>query len=160
MTLRFERLQRAHDRTAFSCGVPVLDEFLQRSALQNAKAGLSTSHVLVDSGAPRQILGYMTICTAEIELAGLQEADRRRLPRYPVPALRLARLAVATEVQKRGYGELMIGEAVGRALAIREQAGVRVLLVDALDDRAAAYYESYGFRRAAIGVRVLYLPLG
>lgn len=160
MTLRLERLARTHDRAGFTCGVPGLDAFLQRSALQNARDGLSTTHVLVEDKAPRKILGYMSVCAAEIELTGLHEADRRRLPRYPVPALRLARLAVAREQQRRGHGELMIGEAVCRALAVREQAGVRVLLVDALDEAAADYYETYGFRRARVGGRVLYLSLG
>lgn len=160
MTLRFERLSRTHDRAAFTCGVASLDAFLQRSALQNARDGLSTTHVLVQSRHPKRILGYLSASTAEIELAGLQPADRRGLPRYPVPALRLVRLAVATSAQGRGHGELMLGEAVRRALAVREQAGVRVLLVDALDERAAGFYQAYGFRPTTRNGRLLYLPLG
>lgn len=160
MTLRFEPLSRRHDRAHFRCGEPSLDEFLARYALQNQKAGLTTTHVLIDEAMPRAILGYMSLSAAQVALEDLQEADRARLPRYPVPALRLTRLAVAQDRQGRGYGELLLGEAVNRCCAMREHAGVRVLVVDALHECAAAFYERYGFRPTGRTAGTLYLPLG
>lgn len=160
MSLRFERLARRHDRAGFSCGEPVLDEYLRQYALQNQQAGLSTTHVLVDEAMPRAILGYMSLSAAQVALDDLQEADRLRLPRYPVPAMRLTRLAVAQAHHGCGYGDALLGEAVNRCLAMREHAGIRVLVVDALHERAMAFYERYGFRRTGTAALTSYLPLG
>jgi hypothetical protein len=47
-----------------------------------------------------------------LQLHDLLPADRRRLPAYPLPAVRLSRLAVATEAQGKGYGRLLLGHAM------------------------------------------------
>ena len=90
----------------------------------------------------------------------LQPDDRKRLLRYPVPAVRVGRLAVAVDAQRRGIGRLLIGHAVDCALAVRGQLGVRVRLVDALNDEAEAFDCRHGFRPTAPGRASLYLQLG
>ena len=158
---RVERLSpKRHDRAGFACGEPTLDRYLREQAAQHHRDGIATTHVLVDASSPARILGYYTLSAAQLQLSELQQADRLRLPRYPVPAVRMGRLAVCVDEQRQGYGGLLLAHAVARCLDLRGQLGVRVLLVDALDERAAAFYRAYGFRRAAESVRVLYLPLG
>lgn len=149
-----------HDRQAFSCGEPSLDRYLKQQATQHHREGVSTTHVLVDDALPEQVLGYYSLAAAQLLLTDLQESDRKRLPRYPVPAIRLGRLAVASQVQGKGHGELLLGHAVTRCLSLREQLGVRVLLVDALHEKATSFYLAYGFRLATAQASVLYLPLG
>lgn len=151
---------KRHDRAGFACGEPALDAYLQRQAAQHHRDGIATTHVLVDEAAPHRILGYYTLSAAQLLLTGLQESDRRRLPRYPVPAVRMGRLAVAADEQGKGYGEALLANAVSRCLDLRGHLGVRVLLVDALHDKAAAFYRAYGFRPSADQARTLYLPLG
>lgn len=151
---------RRHDRAAFDSGEPSLDRYLREQAVQHHRDGISTTHVLVLHEAAKEILGFYTLSAAQIRLTDLQEADRKRLPRYPVPAIRIARLAVARVQQRRGYGELLIAHAVNRCLALRAELGVRVLLVDALHERAAAFYARYGFRPTTEAAVRLYLPLG
>lgn len=151
---------KRHDRSEFTCGEPSLDRYLRELALQHHDAGISTTHVLVDDEAPSRVLGYYTLSAAQLLLTELQEADRKRLPRYPVPAIRMGRLAVATSEQGKGHGDFLIGHAVARCLALREHLGVRVMLVDALNDEAAAFYRDYGFRDVAESSRSLYLALG
>lgn len=161
MTLRFALLDPdAHDRASFRCGTPSLDDYLHRYAGQNHRQGLATTHVLVAEDAPCAILAYASLATAQIELTDLQEADRARLPRHPVPALRLARLAVHIDHQRQGHGARMLGYALDKALGVREVAGVRVLIVDAIDAAACAYYEAYGFQKTTSGASTLYLTLG
>ncbi len=92
-------------------------------------------------------------------LTDLKESDRRRLPRYPVPAVRMGRLAVSTSVRGKGYGGLMVGHAVDRCLNLRDELGVRVLIVDALNGNAASFYRAYGFLETSDHARTLYLPL-
>ena len=151
---------KRHDRAGFACGESSLDAYLQQLAVQHHRDGISTTHVLVDDAAPGRILGYYTLSAAQLLLSALQERDRKRLPRYPVPAVRMGRLAVAAGEQGKGYGELLLANAVKRCLSLREQLGVRVMVVDALNEKAADFYRAYGFRVTADQARTLYLPLG
>lgn len=162
MTLRFELLDPAtHARASFRCGEPSLDDFLARYASQNHRSGLATTHVLIDEAAPARILGYASVAMAEVRLDALQDQDRARLPRYPLPALRLARLAVDETAQGQGHGEALLGFVIDRARTLRAtEVGVCLVVVDALHARAAAFYEQYGFRPTAHDALTLYYPLG
>lgn len=150
---------RRHDRNAFDCGVPALNGYLRRQASQHHRDGIATTHVLVEDDAPTHILGYYTLAAAQLLLSDLVAADRRRLPRHPVPAARLARLAVALHEQGQGLGEALLQDAVKRCLLLRAELGLRVLIVDAKDAQAAAFYESFGFRRTAHAALTLYLSI-
>lgn len=133
---------------------------MQQQAGQHQRDGIATTHVLTDDSDPAHILGYCSLAAAQLQLHDLQAADRRRLPAYPVPAVRLGRLAVATEAQGKGYGSLLLGHAMNCSAALRVHLGVRVLLVDALDERAAAFYRLHGFKECAENALTLYLSLG
>ena len=151
---------RRHDRAAFSCGEPTLERYLREQAAQHHRAGIATTHVLVAEDDPSRILGYYALSAAQLLLDELRDEDRRRLPRYPVPAVRMGRLAVASAEQGKGLGGLLVAHAVARCLGLRKELGVRVLLVDALNDTAVKFYEAYGFRTTSDKARTLYLPLG
>lgn len=161
MALLFALLDtRLHQRASFHCGVPTLDTYLQQQAGQHQRDGIATTHVLADDSDPPRILGYCSLAAAQLQLHDLQPADRRRLPAYPVPAVRLSRLAVASDVQGSGYGRLLLGHAMNCCMTLRGQLGVRMLIVDALDERAAAFYRLHGFHETAEHALTLYLPLG
>ena len=159
-----ERLDAArHDREGFSCGEPSLDAYLRPRASQHQRDGISTTHVLVENDGDSLVLGYYSLAAAQLQLSELQEADRRRLPRYPVPAIRMARLAVAISEQGKGHGDFLLAHAVARCLDLRQQLGVRVMLVDALHEKAARFYQAYEFRDVSDAGgkgESLYLPLG
>lgn len=161
MALQFTPLEpRLHKRADFHCGVPALDSYLQQQAGQHHRDGIATTHVLTNDSEPARVLGYCSLAAAQLQLHDLQAADRRRLPAYPVPAVRLGRLAVAIEVQGKGYGRLLLGHALNCCLTLRGQLGVRLLVVDALDERAAAFYRLHGFTETADRALTLYLSLG
>lgn len=162
MALYFTLLDtRWHHRDSFSCGEPTLDVYLHERAGQHQRDGIATTHVLIDDADAGCILGYCSLAAAQMNLQDLQPADRKCLPDYPVPAVRIGRLAVSGDRQGNGYGRLLLGHAVNCSLQLRQQLGVRVLLVDALHDKAVAFYRAYGFRLtiAELG-QTLYLPLG
>jgi GNAT superfamily N-acetyltransferase len=151
---------RRHDRDGFDCGAEPLNAYLRTQASQHQRDGIATTHVLFEDTAPSHILGYYTLAAAQMSLDDLQPADRHRLPRYPLPAARLARLAVDQREQGHGLGASLLQDAVKRCLQLRGDMGVRVLLVDAKNDRAAAFYRLHGFRKTAENATTLYLPLG
>lgn len=151
---------RLHDRAGFTCGAPSLDTYLREQAGQHQRDGIATTHVLADDAKPRHILGYCSLAAVQLNLSELQPADRKRLPAYPVPAVRMAKLAVSADAQGHDYGRLLVGHAANCACALRETLGVQVLLVNALDKNVARFHRAYGFRETMANSHTLYLPLG
>lgn len=161
MALQFTLLDgRLHDREGFACGTPALDSYLHQQAGQHQRDGIATTHVLADDNEPARILGYCSLAAAQLHLHELQLSDRKRLPTYPVPAVRIGRLAVAISAQGCGYGRFLVGYAANCAKALRVTLGVRVLVVDAKDNRAARFYAAFGFQPSVEKALTLYLPLG
>lgn len=150
---------RHHDREGFTCGVAALDAYLHQRAGQHQRDGIATIHVLIDDAQPTHILGYCALSAGQLHLDELREEDRKRLPAYPVPAIRVGRLAVSTSEKGKGHGRLLLGHAVNLALAVRKSMGVRVLVVDAKDAQAAAFYEGFGFHQTTKAALTLYLPI-
>lgn len=149
-----------HDRKRFECGVPALEDYIRRFADQHRRRGISSVFVLADSARPEHILGYYTLSAAEVDGERLAPADRKKLPRYPVPCFRMGRLACRSDQQGRGLGKLLVGCAVDRCLKARQQVGAFALIVDAKDDAAASFYMHFGFNRFMDAELALYLPLG
>jgi predicted GNAT family N-acyltransferase len=149
-----------HEREGFECGVPALNEYLHRLAEQHRRRGISSVHVLTDSAQPERILGYYTLSAAEVDAQRLTEAERKKLPRYPVPCFRLGRLACRADQRGLGLGKLLLGCAVDRCLKARQQVAAYALVVDAKDDAAKAFYVHFGFKALQDATLTLYLPLG
>jgi len=149
-----------HDRNGFDCGVPELNDYLRRLADQHRRKGVSTPFVLVDTDAPRTILGYYRISAAQVDATELSEPDRKKLPRYPVPCFRIGRLAVSKTGQGQGIGKLLVACAVERCLKARRDVAAYALIVDAKDANARRFYEHYGFVAFASAPLTLYLGLG
>lgn len=149
-----------HDRAGFRCGVPELDDYIQRFAAQQVVRGVSAVYVLIDSEQPSQILGFYTLSAAQVDVMQIAESDRKKLPRYPVPCFRMGRLACSVTHRGQGVGKLLIGCAVDRCLHARKQVAAFALLVDAKGESAKAFYQHYGFTPCADSPLTLYLPLG
>lgn len=161
MTLTVQELDaRRHDRTGFDCGVEVLNRYLKNLAAQHRVKGIATTFVLVDTERPAQILGYYALSAAAIELQKLTEADRKGLPDYPIPAVRIGCLAGSVSARGRGIGELLLQNAIKRVLQARGTLGVFAIVVEAKDAQAEAFYRKYGFRLCDSQSRQWYLPLG
>jgi GNAT superfamily N-acetyltransferase len=138
------RLRREDDRSAFRSGNSDLDRFFLRYAGQNQfRHAIGTTWVAVGNGP---ILGYVTVSPTQVAVDDLPAARRGRLPRYPVPALRLARLAVAEAARGRRIGSLLVQAVLDLALLMRSQVGCWAVVVDAKPS-AVGFYDSLGFER-------------
>lgn len=116
--------------------------------------------MLTDDGQPERILGYYTLCAAQISVESLPEPERRKLPRYPIPCFRLARLASHKDERARGLGRTLLGLAVDRCLKAQQHMAAHALIVDAKDEPAAAFYQHFGFVACVDQPLLLWLPLG
>lgn len=141
---REEAITRAHNRKAFDCGEPTLNDYLVRYARQNHESGGAKTFVAVPPDEPTRILGYYSLSPASIDYARTPALLRRGLGRYEVPVFRLGRLAVDRTAQGQGLGGQLLIAAGMRCLAVAAQVGGVALLIDALNERAAQWYSGYG----------------
>jgi ribosomal protein S18 acetylase RimI-like enzyme len=156
--LRFEPLGAAHDRAAFSCGVEALDNYLRQQAAQHVKKRVALAFVLTPDG--RTIAGFYTLSQYAVELDAIPDALAAKLPKYPfVPATLVGRLAVSSKFQSQGLGELLLIDALNRCLCASRQVASAAVIVDAKDDRGAAFYKKYGFIELPEIPRRLFLPM-
>jgi GNAT superfamily N-acetyltransferase len=155
MDLVVEPLASHHNRTAFSCGVPSLDAYLHQQAGQDRRRDLAVCYVLHDRGSA-EITGYYALSATSIEPTALPPALAKRLGRYPVlPATLLGRLAVDARFTGRGMGGLLLLNAMRRTL--HTGIGSLAIVVDAIDERAATFYERFEFQRIEDSRLRLYL---
>lgn len=153
-------LSRNHDRDTFDCGSEALNLFLRATARQHQDRGISRTFVLVEpeSAAPNRVIGFFTLSACEGIASDLPPSLARRLPRN-LPAVRLGRLAVDRQFQRRGFGGALLVEAIRRVAATATQIGIAGLFVDAKDDQAAAFYRKFGFVPLPSNPNRLFLPL-
>jgi GNAT superfamily N-acetyltransferase len=109
------------------------------------------------SDVPGKIAGYYSLSAASFEKDERPPALAKRLPRYPVPAAVLGRLAVDRERCGHGLGETLLADAIGRVVRTSKTIAIYAIIVDA--ERAGAFYERYGFRAFASEKRRLFLPI-
>lgn len=152
---------RRHDAKGFSCGAEEMDVWLRRYAKRSQRDSLTRVFVLVEGeGEGKQaVLGYFALSMCAVEVSALAEEDRARLPRYPVPAVLMTRLAVASSAQGRGLGAALLYKAANKALLASELVAARLFIVDALDEQAARFYQRFGFAPSPDEPARLYIGL-
>jgi len=145
------------DRTSFDCSVEALNDYLKKYAKNNHIKGIGKTFLLIDSF--KSLAGYYTVSMAEILYENLPEQSRKKLPRYPLPAMRIGRLAVDIKYQGLGLGSRLLVDALRRAINLFDDIGIYSVLVDAKNESAVHFYEHYGFIRFPDRSNTLFLPI-
>lgn len=149
-------LDATHVLDRFDCGNDVMNAWLKSRALKNQDEGATRTFVATDDSDA--VLGYYALAVGFCSRADAPGNISRGMPE-PIPVMILARLAIDRTAQGQGLGRQLIADAVIRTLRVATDAGVRALLVSAIDAPAAAYYEKLGFVRARQNTDVLMLRL-
>jgi GNAT superfamily N-acetyltransferase len=150
-------IELADSTVSFDSGEASLDRYLADRALANHVSGFARCYVCINSESGR-VVGYYTLSAVAAEHAELPGRARRNAPN-PVPAVLLGRLAVDRLAQGSGLGRLLVRDAILSTLAAADRIGVRLLLVHALHDEAAAFYAALGFKPSPTDPHHLYLLL-
>ncbi|WP_341738935.1 GNAT family N-acetyltransferase [Microcoleus sp. CAWBG640] len=160
MVLIIEPLDSSrHHRELFCCGQDSLDNYIRKQASQDLKKKVAIVFVLVDS-PNTDVIAYYTLSAYTIELADLNESFAKKLPRYPLlPATLLGRLAVDRTYQGQHLGELILIDALTKALLATAQVASLAVIAEALDEPAANFYQKYGFQKFKQNPMKLYLPM-
>ncbi len=156
MTLRRpEPLTPAHDLSQFFSGHPTLDDWLTRHALRNQVSGASRTYVVCEGPA---VVAYYSLATGSIDRRVAPGRVRRNMPNE-IPVMLLGRLAVAADRQGQGLGTALLRDASLRTLNAAKIAGIRAVVVHAIDDAAARFYRDRGFLPSSNDPRTLFLPM-
>jgi GNAT superfamily N-acetyltransferase len=150
-------IEPSDNTSDFDSGEGSLDRYFAERALTNHLADLGRCYVCID-GDTNNVLGYYTLSAVAVEHADLPGKVRRNAPN-PVPAVLMGRLAIDTKAQGSGLGRFLVRDAIVSVLAAAERIGVRILLVHALHEQAAGFYETLGFKRSPTDPLHLYLLL-
>lgn len=130
-----------HDASEFSSGEPSLDDWLRRHASVAAAAGAAATWVLCRDAV---VVGYYALAMGSVR-RHLSPSRLGRGQPDAVPVLLLARLALDAREQGIGLGADLLRDALIRAIAGARHYGARAVVVDAIDDRASAFYRHHGF---------------
>ena len=146
-------------RKTFDCGEPSLNQYLHRYASQDIRRRVNRVFVASPPDATQQVIGYYSLSAGGLDATDLPEEFRRRLPRYPVPVVLLGRLAVAKSHQGKGLGAILIADALQRIVQASRVMAVFAVIVDALNDRVAEFYQQFGFIPLPSQPLKLFLPM-
>ncbi|MEO8882471.1 MAG: GNAT family N-acetyltransferase [Devosia sp.] len=137
-----EPLTATHDVSEFTCGKPTLDHWLKTRALSNQEKGFTA--VLVVHEAAR-VVGYYGLAPTAVVPNTMPRSIRTGQPPDPVPCLLLGQLATDVGWAGRGIGTGLLKHALQRCVTAAGLVGGRALMVNAIDDEAAAFWQRRGF---------------
>jgi GNAT superfamily N-acetyltransferase len=133
-----------HDRAAFSCGVTALDDWFRLRAGQDEKRNVARVFVAIDDQLG--IVGFYSLSSFILAVADLPPEQAKRLPRYDViPVALIGRLARDERVRGEGVGDVLLADAVRRVIGAARSLTVFAIVVEATDEKAAAFYCDFGF---------------
>ena len=144
MPVSIRPLDKGHDRSGFSSGQSELDDWFRRRASQDERRNVA--RVFVASEDDAQVIGFYSLSSFTLALEDLPDDVARKLPRYDaIPAALIGRLARDVRARGKGIGELLLADAIQRILGAGRILAVLAIVVDAKDQNASAFYQSFGF---------------
>ncbi len=158
MMWEIQRLTKKHDRTQFSSGNALLDDWLRFRAGQYDRRDLARTYVAAAPVA-MVVLGYYAIANHFVEYDVLPQEQAKGLPTLDVPVVLLGRLAVDQRQQGQGIGRGLLADALRRSVALADQIGIRAVEVHAVDEDAVRFYSKFGFLPLLDDPQHLFLPM-
>ncbi len=152
MTYRSQPLQPdQHDLTAFACGEPSLDDWLRQTAAAASARGTARTWVWVDGSG--RVVGYYALSAHKVAPADVP--SRLRTGTAEIPAVLIGRLALDLSLRGQQLGAVLLADALERIVEATRTVAARLVVVDALHEDVAAFYERLGFRRTPDSLRLV-----
>jgi len=146
-----------HDRSGFVCGNDRIDTYFRQTVSQDVKRNYASCFVARELATDR-VAGFYTLSSSNVPLTEAPADLAKKLPRYPsVPAVLIGWLARHIDFAGLGLGETLVFDAI-RTVATAP-IGAHAIFADAIDDRASAFYVSFGFTPLITRSHTLYLPI-
>ncbi len=159
MSYATKLLTTSHEKSQFTCGKAMLDDYIRKQAKQDMKGKVAACFVLSDDH--KEIKGYYTLSNGSIPRSQIPDDFIKNLPKYKdLPVTLLGRLAVNIKFQGQKLGSLLLLDALKRSLdtAVNSIASMAVV-ADPIDHQAIDFYAEYGFIMLP-GSKRMFLPMG
>jgi GNAT superfamily N-acetyltransferase len=154
-----EPLEPRHEVDRFECGREQLDRWLRAYAGQGQRRDTARTFVVCRT-EETEVVGYYTLVASQVEYAEATSGVRRGTSKhFPIPVCLIARLAVDRSEQGAGLGRSLLLDALRRTDRASRSVAMRAVLVHALDEEAAGFYERFGFKAASVEPLTLMVPL-
>lgn len=148
-----EPLNETHNRKGFDCGVPALNDFLQKFAGQKSNRNQAQTYVL-SADDNETIIGYFTLTMTRFNW---HETVGKKSKTVDTAAL-IARLAVDKRFTGQGVGLFLLRTALEKLIIANDILGVPIIVVDAKDG-VSAFYETVGFQFLEQGSSRLFITM-
>lgn len=145
MNIKIVPISKNIDKKDFDCGIDELNLYLKQFAIPNDKKNIGKTFIAVNENEPAKPIGYYTVSMAQILFIDLPNSLKKGLPRYPVPAMRIGKLAVDSHFKGMSIGSFLLKNALMRAVNILSEIALNCVIVDALNHAAKSFYLKYGF---------------
>jgi GNAT superfamily N-acetyltransferase len=145
MSYQIGPLDATIDTAGFQCGSAPLDDYIRRYASQDVRRNVARVFVATPENNPRQLAGFFTLSAGSVSCASLPASQAKKLPRYPVPAALIGRLAVDKQFQGKGLGAILLADACQKVAQASAVLAVVGIIVDVKDNKAVAFYAHFGF---------------
>lgn len=137
-------LASTHEKSKFSCGNSMLDNYIHTQAKQDVKSKVAACFVCSDDD--REIKGYYTLSNGSIPSLQIPDIIRKKLPKYhDLPVTLLGRLAIDNKFKGKKLGQLLLIDALKRSYDTSSTIGSMAVVVEPIDQEATAFYAKYGF---------------
>lgn len=154
-----EPLEPRHNVDRFECGREQLDRWLRAYAGQGQRRDTARTFVVCRQGES-DVVGYYTLVVSQVEQGeATSEVKSGTSKHFPIPACLTARLAVDRSEQRIGLGRSLLLDALQRTERASRTITMRAVVVHALDEEAASFYERFGFQPATTDPLTLMVPL-
>lgn len=141
-----KNLDKSHKRDEFNCGIPLLDNYLRKQALQEIKRKLSACFVITEPKSGL-LIGYYTLSNNSIPQNFIPQNIQKKLPTSytSIPTTLIGRLAVDKRFQGKGFGKFLLIDALKRTYEVSQKIASFAVVVDPFDNKAESFYKNYVF---------------
>jgi GNAT superfamily N-acetyltransferase len=144
MMFESRALDERYDVHLFDCGVESLNSWLQNEALRAERSDTARTYVWTETVDSTEVLAYFSIAPTAVQREMLSRSQAANYS-FDIPSYLLARLALDKRLKGQGLGSQLLVDAIGRIVGSAEVSGGRLIVVDAVDDNAAAFYRRHDF---------------
>ncbi len=159
LKLIFKSIDKSTDTSQFFCSENDLNEYIRKYALANHINRVSTCILVM---VETSLVGFFCWSSSAVDKASIAPQDAKGLPRYPLPALKIGRLAVDHNYTGKGIGGFILKHIIEKAIEYStkdEYPAFSFLLVDAKSEKSKQWYIRYGFKSFSDKPESLYIPI-
>ena len=158
MALEIVRLTVQHNVLPFHCGEDEIDRYLKADARKQNEDSFGATYVAVDSAEPAEVRGFYSLQVSELMNAP-KPPELKKLKGFSIPIVKVTYFGVHQASQRTKIGETMLIDVYRRAYLVSDHAGCYAVCLEAISEKAAAFYQKYSMAAYGYDPRKLWIRM-